>query len=193
MVARRVWRACREGDTRSLDARGRIATVFVFQAIRNAVTLDPAGATIPVTPARISIWAKHGFNVETRHCGTVCAVGESGCNWRAWGRRLAGNSLLKGWCAGAKAGQLLRDMQPPGTAEGHYQVLRRKPSLDAAGCCALRDLMMQTMGPVRSGAAMHAALADCAAMDGWQGTLAQMMLQAAIARQQSLGAHYRVD
>jgi aspartate oxidase len=30
-------------------------------------------------------------------------------------------------------------------------------------------------------------------MEGWQSTLAQAMFQAAIARQQSLGAHYLVD
>jgi len=101
--------------------------------------------------------------------------------------------LLEGVVCGRRLGQLLRDMQPTETAKGHYQVLHRKPSLDAASLLHLRDLMMQTMGPVRSGAAMQAALADCAAMEGWQSTLAQMMLRAAIARQQSLGAHYRAD
>ena len=104
--------------------------------------------------------------------------------------RLASNSLLEGVVCGRRLGQLLRDTHPAITTAGHYQVLHRKPSLDAASVVHLRDLMMQAMGPVRSGAAMQAALAECAAMEGWQSTLAQAMLQAAFARKQSLGAHY---
>jgi L-aspartate oxidase len=197
VVARRVWRACREGgawlDAHMLGASFPKQFPTVFQACM-ARGIDPRVQPIPVTPAAHFHMGGVATDAEGRtSLPGLYAVGEVACNGVHGANRLASNSLLEGVVCGRRLGQLLRDMPPAEAAESHYQVLHRKPSLDAASLLHLRDLMMQTMGPVRSGAAMHAALADCAAMDGWQGTLAQMMLQAAIARQQSLGAHYRVD
>lgn len=197
VVARRVWRACREGgawlDAHMLGASFPKQFPTVFQACM-ARGIDPQVQPIPVTPAAHFHMGGVATDAEGRtSLPGLYAVGEVACNGVHGANRLASNSLLEGVVCGRRLGQLLRDMPPAEAAESHYQVLHRKPSLDAASLLHLRDLMMQTMGPVRSGAAMHAALADCAAMDGWQGTLAQMMLQAAIARQQSLGAHYRVD
>ena len=197
VVARRVWGACREGgawlDAHTLGASFPQQFPTVFQACMER-GIDPRVQPIPVTPAAHFHMGGVAADAEGRtSLPGLYAVGEVACNGVHGANRLASNSLLEGVVCGRRLGQLLRDMQPTETAKGHYQVLHRKPSLDAASLLHLRDLMMQAMGPVRSGAAMQAALADCAAMEGWQSTLAQMMLRAAIARQQSLGAHYRAD
>ena len=59
----------------------------------------------------------------------------------------------------------------------------------------LRDLMWQSVGPVREGAMLRDARRICAASveAGWQMRLAKMLLRAARLRQFSLGAHYRIN
>jgi L-aspartate oxidase len=197
VVARRVWQACREGgawlDAHTLGAAFPVQFPTVFQACMER-GIDPRVQPIPVTPAAHFHMGGVATDAEGRtSLPGLYAVGEVACNGVHGANRLASNSLLEGVVCGRRLGQLLRDTRPAETAEGHYQVLHRKPSLDTASVLHLRNLMMQAMGPVRSGPAMQAALAECTAMEGWQSTLAQAMLQAAFARKQSLGAHYLVN
>ena len=197
IVARRVWQACRDGGA-WLDAH-KVGAAFpqrfptVFQACMDH-GIDPRVQPIPVTPAAhfhmggIAVDADGRSSLPGLH-----AVGEVACNGVHGANRLASNSLLEGVVFGCRLGALLRALgdggQPP---RGSFRMVRRKPSLDAAQLDYLRALMMQAMGPLRTGATLQAALHDCMALAaaGWQGALAQRMLEAALRRTASLGAHY---
>ncbi|HET6436156.1 MAG TPA: hypothetical protein VFG18_10725, partial [Xanthomonadaceae bacterium] len=70
----------------------------------------------------------------------------------------------------------------------------RGEGLAAAPLDRLRALLWRAAGPLRDGPALRAALAECAGLgDGWQAGLAGTLLAAALARDTSLGAHFRRD
>lgn len=199
IVARRVWRACREGGAR-LDAH-RIGAAFpsqfptVFRACMER-GIDPRVQPIPVAPAAhfhmggIKVDADGRTSLPGLH-----AVGEVACNGVHGANRLASNSLLEGVVFGRRLGRLLRVLPESGNERGRFTLVRRKPSLDAASLAGLRELMMRAMGPVREGEALRPALEECAALAelGWQGGLARAMVEAALRRTESLGAHFRLD
>lgn len=199
IVARRVWRACREGGA-WLDAH-RIGAAFpsqfptVFRACMER-GIDPRVQPIPVAPAAhfhmggIKVDADGRTSLPGLH-----AVGEVACNGLHGANRLASNSLLEGVVFGRRLGRLLRVLPESGNEHGRFTLLRRKPSLDAESLASLRELMMRAMGPVREGEALRPALEECAALAelGWQGGLARAMVEAALRRTESLGAHFRLD
>ena len=199
IVARRVWQACRDGGA-WLDAH-KVGAAFpqrfptVFQACMDH-GIDPRVQPIPVTPA--AHFHMGGIAVDADGCSSLpglYAVGEVACNGVHGANRLASNSLLEGVVFGRRLGVLLRALADSGQSSGGFRMVRRKPSLDAAQLDYLRALMMQAMGPMRSGPTLQAALQDCTELAGfgWQGELAQRMLAAALRRTASLGAHYRSD
>jgi L-aspartate oxidase len=199
IVARRVWRACREGGA-WLDAH-RIGAAFpsqfptVFRACMER-GIDPRVQPIPVAPA--AHFHMGGINVDADGRSSLPglhAVGEVACNGVHGANRLASNSLLEGVVFGRRLGRLLRVLPESGNEHGRFTLVRRKPSLDAASLAGLRELMMRAMGPVREGEALRPALEECAALAelGWQGGLARAMVEAALRRTESLGAHFRLD
>ena len=199
IVARRVWQACRDGGA-LLDAH-KVGAAFpqrfptVFQACMDH-GIDPRVQPIPVTPAAHFHMGGIAVDADSRSSlPGLYAVGEVACNGAHGANRLASNSLLEGVVFGRRLGALLRALPDGGQPRGSFRVVRRKPSLDAAQLDYLRALMMQAMGPLRSGATLQAALQDCTELAGfgWQGELAQRMLAAALRRTASLGAHYRSD
>ncbi|MCG8277868.1 FAD-binding protein [Stenotrophomonas sp. NLF4-10] len=199
VVARQVWQACRDGGT-WLDARG-IGTAFParFPTVFGACMqhgIDPRLQPIPVAPAAhfhmggIAVDADGRSSLPGLH-----AVGEVACNGVHGANRLASNSLLEGVVFGRRLGALLGALPDAGDMQGKCTLALRKSSLDVPRLASLRELMMQAMGPVRSGESLQAALQECSALaaQGWQGALAQVMLEAALRRTQSLGAHFRTD
>ena len=199
IVARRVWRACRDGGA-WLDAQ-RVGAAFptrfptVFRACMDH-GIDPRVQPIPVAPAAhfhmggIAVDADGRSSLPGLH-----AVGEVACNGVHGANRLASNSLLEGVVFGRRLGRLLRTLPGSGNDRGRFALVRRKPSLDAPRLAGLRELMMRAMGPVREGEALRAAREECEALagHGWQGGLARTMVGAALRRRQSLGAHFRID
>lgn len=199
IVARRVWQACRDGSA-WLDAH-RVGAAFpqrfptVFQACMDH-GIDPRVQPIPVTPAAHFHMGGIAVDADSRSSlPGLYAVGEVACNGVHGANRLASNSLLEGVVFGRRLGALLRALPDGGQPRGSFRMVRRKPSLDTAQLDSLRALMMQAMGPLRSGATLQEALQDCAELAGfgWQGELAQRMLAAALRRTACLGAHYRSD
>ena len=67
--------------------------------------------------------------------------------------------------------------------------------LSPQGLVELRNLMSQVMGPMRDGARLAGAgpVLDRLASAGWQGRLARALVDAAVRRRASLGAHWRED
>lgn len=199
VVARRVWQACRDGGA-WLDARG-IGAAFplCFPTVFGACMqhgIDPRLQPIPVAPA--AHFHMGGIAVDAEGRGSLPglhAVGEVACNGVHGANRLASNSLLEGVVFGRRLGALLGASPDAGDTQGKCTLALRRPSLDEARLVGLRELMMRTMGPVRSGESLQAALQECSALaaQGWQGALAQVMLEAALRRVQSLGAHFRTD
>lgn len=200
IVARQVWQACREGgawlDAHMLGARWPHAFPTVFKACMEH-GIDPRVQPIPVAPA--AHFHMGGVAVDADACSSLpglYAVGEVACNGVHGANRLASNSLLEGVVCGRRLGELLRE-QPAinrPTDSALREVLRGS-GLNEAQLHHLREMMMDAMGPVRSGPAMYAALEACTALaeDGWQARVAHTMLHAAFTRAHSLGAHYRED
>ena len=199
IVARRVWQACRDGGA-LLDAH-KVGGAFPkrFPTVFHACMehgIDPRVQPIPVTPAAHFHMGGIAVDADGRSSlPGLFAVGEVACNGVHGANRLASNSLLEGVVFGRRLGALLRALVDGGQPRGSFRIVRRKPSLTAAQLDHLRALMMQAMGPLRSGATLQAALQDCMELAGfgWQGELAQRMLGEALRRTQSLGAHYRSD
>lgn len=199
VVARRVLQACREGGA-WLDAH-RIGAAFprafptVFQACMER-GIDPRFQPIPVTPAAhfhmggIAVDADGATSLPGLH-----AVGEVACNGVHGANRLASNSLLEGVVFGRRLGHLLRALPESGAGAGKFRLLHRKPALQAGEMQRLRALMMDAMGPVRSGDGLQEALRECdvLAKSGWQAALARELVAAALQRAHSLGAHFRSD
>ena len=199
IVARRVWQACQEGggwlDAHKLGAAFPTQFPTVFQSCLER-GIDPRVQPIPVTPA--AHFHMGGIATDA-NCQTslpgLYAVGEVACNGVHGANRLASNSLLEGVVFGRRLGGLLATQAAlaPVAASARRQL--RGPALDGVDLVQLRELMMRTMGPLRSTGGLQEGIEECLALaeGGWQGSLGLALLRAAQARRDSLGAHYRVD
>lgn len=200
VVARRLWRHRRAGGRAWLDARGldevawrQFPTVLALCAAHG---IDARHQRIPVTPAVHF----HMGGLAVDQCGATSlprlhAVGEVACSGVHGANRLASNSLLEGVVSGLALGVQLRDAgRPPAPARRWVEAgADAEPeSLDRIG----RHLT-DALGPLRSGESLAAAMAalnsDAGIVGCWQGRLALGLLAPALARNRSLGAHYRVD
>ena len=199
LVARRVWERQRLGGAVFLDARcigvdwpQRFPTVF--GACMEA-GIDPRQEPIPVTPA--VHFHMGGIEVDADGRSSVpglFAVGEVACTGVHGANRLASNSLLEGIAFGRRLGALLAVSTLPGPValESRHAP---GPALPPARLDALRELLWQELGPIRSPAGMQRALrlAREWAPEGWQARLAAALIEAALMRRERLGAHWRTD
>lgn len=199
IVARRVWQACQDGGA-LLDAH-TLGNTFpqtfptVFQACMDH-GIDPRVQPIPVTPA--AHFHMGGVAVDADSQTTVpglYAVGEVACNGVHGANRLASNSLLEGVVFGRRLGALLAKAADVDPGDAPVELHRHLEPLSPAALEALRGLMMQVMGPLRSRPGLEMGAQECEAFaeNGWQGELAREMLAAALRRNESLGAHFLVD
>jgi L-aspartate oxidase len=204
VIARSVAARALAGRPVFLDATGIAGLSERFPgafAIATAAGFDPGRQPLPVAAAShfhmggiatnadgatslIGLWA----------CGEVASTGLHG------GNRLASNSLLEGLVFGERIARAVRAARlptPHGVLEVAYRA--RLPATDPARVHALRQLVSESLGPLRHGPAMTAALARLAS---WRCdsraeedvfTVAQLMLTAALERRESRGAHYRSD
>jgi L-aspartate oxidase len=170
-------------------------------AIARAAGIDPAASALPVTAA--AHFHMGGIATDARGatslrglwaCGEVAATGLHG------GNRLASNSLLEGLVFGERIARAIGSERLPAPQGALDIPLRRYPGRpDPSRLAALRRLVGASLGPLRQGPAMTAALARLAA---WQPAsraeedlagVARLALAAALARRESRGAHYRSD
>lgn len=199
IVARQVWLACQQGGA-VLDARmvgGAFAEKFptVLRACLDH-GIDPRVQPIPVTPAAHFHMGGIATDIDSRTAlPGLYAVGEVACNGVHGANRLASNSLLEGLVFGHRLGAMLREQPETSRAGASCEGYRCPQPLDAHALATLRNLMAGAMGPLRDGAGLQRARQDAEALAaaGWQGGVALALVNAALARKQSLGAHFRTD
>ena len=203
IVARRVWRAYRDGASVFLDARRidsewpqRFPTIF---AICMEHGLDPRRDPIPVVPAAHFHMGGLKADLEGRtSVPGLRAVGEVACNRVHGANRLASNSLLEGVIFGRRLGLSL-DESVSVVHDDEERTLRQVGSdpLTGAELAALRRSIWSTLGPEREHDAMQAfaerIVADPVLGRSREGIIANAILRSAIARQESVGAHFRRD
>ena len=172
--------ACALARRAGLDAgRQPLPVVTAAHFHMGGIATDDAGRT-----SLAGLWA----------CGEVAASGLHG------GNRLASNSLLEGLVFGKRIARALEAedaSQPRGPLEIPRRRIESEP--DTSRIAALRQLMGNSLGPIRSGASMAQAIRK---LEGWKAgshaeddhlLIAQVMLRAALERRESRGAHYRLD
>lgn len=199
VAARRL--ACRQvfldvSPVRALASRFPGAT-----AIARAAGIDPTASALPVTAA--AHFHMGGIATDARGaaslpglwaCGEVAATGLHG------GNRLASNSLLEGLVFGERIARAIGAARlPVPRSAPEFPDRAFAERADPARIAALRRLVGASLGPLRQGPAMTAALAR---LESWQpasraeddlATVARLTLAAALARRESRGAHYRSD
>lgn len=202
VVARAVHLARAEGRGAFLDARTAVGAHFpeafpaVFAACM-AAGLDPRETPIPVAPA--AHYHMGGVAADADGRTTVSglfAVGECAATGVHGANRLASNSLLEAAAFGRRAGRAAA--AEPGAAPRTASIPDLPPRQDAGGIARLRRLMSRDLGVVRDGTGMARALSEIAEIEAAGGAAlplvaARLMTEAALARRESRGAHFRSD
>ena len=196
VVARRVWQARRDDGRAWLDASAITgAWESSFPTVLAACLkhgVDPRRQPIPVTPA--AHFHMGGLAVDGDGRTSVpglYAAGEVACNGVHGANRLASNSLLEGILCGRRLGAMLA-ATPPVSGRGSHRWAERGSTLSVPDMSLLRALLWRAAGPVRRTATLRRHLLQLMAWPGrgWQARLAQSLLDAALQRHGSLGAHY---
>ncbi|MGD9597838.1 MAG: L-aspartate oxidase [Steroidobacteraceae bacterium] len=209
VVARAVFGVQQRCKRVRLDARrlhgGSVGTQFPeIVRLCRAFGIDPEREPIPVTPA--AHYHMGGVAVDLDgHTSLrgLWAVGEAACNGVHGANRLASNSLLEAIVFGRRLGALLARAPLralPGA--GELQVAPHAPPAPVAPE-ELRTLMWRAAGVVRDGATLSRGLTTLSGLerrvpaDDCLGRarllLARRILEAALARQENCGAHWRSD
>jgi len=172
--------ACSLARAANIDAtREPLPVTTAAHFHMGGIATDAHGAT-----SMAGLWA----------CGEVASTGLHG------GNRLASNSLLEGLVFGARVAQAIRAARLPpvkGTLEVPRGSLPRNSDADRIGF--LRQQIGSSLGPLRSGSTMFAAVR---ALHSWKSAsrdednvvcVALQLLRAALGRRESRGSHQRSD
>lgn len=182
--------------------------------------IDITRMPIPVSPAAHYIMG--GVRTDLRGATSVpglFAAGETACTGVHGANRLASNSLLEGLVFGARAGQAAaeyaaRRRQPAvPDAAALAAICRRRPSLISAARLDrmrrdLRSVLWENVGIIRDRKGLTAALRQLRSWDSLlkdlrpdrrmlelknMVTVALLITRSALARRNSVGAHFRSD
>ncbi len=205
VVARATWQLLADGRKAYLDATmlDRFAARFpsAFAAAQEA-GLDPAADLLPVSPA--AHYFMGGVAADGRGRTSVpglWVVGEAAATGLHGANRLASNSLLEGMVFGARVASAVRRERRP--APRRLEAPRivedgaPQPQLERR----LREIMWRDVGVVRSEASLRRARDEIARMSPLDATVpgrnlrlvASSITEAALARRESRGAHFRSD
>ncbi|MCI0337735.1 MAG: L-aspartate oxidase [Acidobacteria bacterium] len=169
--------------------------------------LDITKDQLPVSPAAHYIMG--GVRTDTLGRTTLAglyAAGEVACTGVHGANRLASNSLLEGLVFGARAGAAAlneTDGFPPGVEREPKPVDISPPDwmFDPQTRYRVQELMWQKVGLIRQGAELKTALDELTHLASQAlntrthnfTTLARLITEAALWREESRGGHYRVD
>ncbi len=210
VVARAIFEQLQRGRTVGLDARDSIGDAFplefptVFGFCRSA-GIDPRIERIPVAPAAhyhmggiaVDEWGRASLP-GLWACGEASATGVHGAN------RLASNSLLEALVYGARVATSIRQAHPERESAPHFETPAAGGGRgETQAISDLRNVMYANVGLVRSELGLreaHARVAELAAAFPRAGNelrnllvVARLIVDAAIARNESRGSHYRTD
>ncbi|ETW96338.1 MAG: hypothetical protein ETSY2_46605 [Candidatus Entotheonella gemina] len=215
-VARAVWRQLQAGHTTFLDAREAVGarfpddfpTVFTFCQRHG---LDPRLDRLPIAPAAHYHMGGVAVDLSGRTsvpglwaCGEVACTGVHGAN------RLASNSLLEGLVFAERVGQDLRGFirfRSASVSSGLQLTDIGERALPAREddfvISQIRDIMWAHAGLVRTELGLVEAIGQLhelemtGAVRSQRGknmlSVAQLIAIAALAREESRGAHFRAD
>jgi L-aspartate oxidase len=169
----------------SLDMRGIDPALFpnVVAALNDA-GIDPTRELIPVAPA--AHYVMGGIVTDLHGRSTVpglYAVGESACTGLHGANRLASNSLSECFVFGARAARAALDEPMRGMPGDRPQ--ERPPPLAEADR-DMRDTLWRNAGIERSAAGLRE-------LAGSPHPLVRLIAACALAREESRGAHLRID
>lgn len=167
--------------------------------------LDMTKDLLPISPAVHYVMG--GVRTDTHGRTTLAglyAAGEVACTGVHGANRLASNSLLEGLVFGARAGAAaLEDSLPmPNKTESEpVQFDLSQWRLEPRAKSRVQELMWWKAGLIRRAEDLKAAVAECAQMSEESAngrtrnfvTLARLMAEAALWREESRGGHYRED
>ncbi len=215
VVARAIFEQQQRGRTVGLDARGAIGARFpkafptVFRFCMEA-GIDPRVQNIPVTPAAhylmggiaVDEWGRTSLE-SLWACGETSATGVHGAN------RLASNSLLEALVYGSRVAIDVQSGRPHAISvltETPARRARRVANVDttaAQGLSDLRNLMYANVGLVRTESGLREALGRIDELEASPAStqselrnllvVGQLIADAALARHESRGSHYRND
>lgn len=201
VVARNVHRALQTGRGAFLDARKAVGERFpdaypgVFAACM-AAGIDPRRQPVPVAPAAHYTMGGIATDIDGRTTVPgLWAVGECACNGLHGANRLASNSLAEGLVFGHRAARALRSVKRP-----DFDALpaSEPPALPYIALQGLRRAMSDLAGVTRHEAGLRDLLSRIDRLQARYGEtneirVARMIAEAAMARTESRGGHYRED
>jgi len=202
VVARAIHLERGAGRGAFLDAREAVGAAFptrfptVFAACMSA-GVDPRTAPIPVAPAahyHMGGVAADAWGRTT--VGGLWAVGECASTGAHGANRLASNSLLEAVVFAHRIAARLRDAAAPAPAPA---AAPEPPAhLPEAARTELRALMQEHAGVVRTSEGLSLARERVDGLSDVHGpahalSTARLILDAALARKESRGAHFRSD
>lgn len=202
VVARAVHAAVENGQGAFLDARTAIGAEFpshfptVFATCMN-VGLDPRIQPIPVAPS--AHYCMGGIAAGTDGRTTLeglFAVGECASTGVHGANRLASNSLLEAAAFGRRTGRAAAAHEA--STSGALTVPPAPPDLSPEALQSLRRTLSRDVGVVRHAEGLSRALEVISMLERQApGALAlvtaRLMTEAALARCESRGGHYRAD
>jgi L-aspartate oxidase len=211
VVARAIFEQLQRGRTVGLDARAAIGarfpqefpTVFGFCV---AAGIDPRVQNIPVAPAAhyhmggiaVDEWGRTTLP-RLWACGETSATGVHGAN------RLASNSLLEALVYGSRVAADIRDSAAPRLSPHAFS---HSPAVvgvagEAQAISDLRNVMYANVGLVRNERGLREALLRISELEasfvraGYELrnllVVARLIAEAALARPESRGSHFRSD
>lgn len=199
IVARCVWRARSEGRPVFLDARcvgaawpHRFPSIFAACMARG---VDPRDSVIPVVAGAHFHMGGLQTDLDGRtSVPRLFSVGEVACNGVHGANRLASNSLLEGVVFGRRLGEVLSgQLLDEGQSTDELTALHVS-NIDALMLPRLRAWLSSALGPERSLRDIACCIAriqsDAALKSCRQGRVALAMLNSALGRRHSLGAHH---
>ncbi|MBV8530861.1 MAG: L-aspartate oxidase, partial [Candidatus Eremiobacteraeota bacterium] len=215
VVARAIFEQQQRGRTVGLDARSAIGAAFpqafptVFGFCMTA-GIDPRVRNIPVAPAAhyhmggiaVDEWGRTSLE-NLWACGETSATGVHGAN------RLASNSLLEALVYGSRVATDIAGSSRGKAIAGRLKSRgRHRPRVRARTTAAqalsdVRNVMYSNVGLVRNGAGLREALGRLVELAAELGddagelrnllVVGRLIAEAALARRESRGSHYRSD
>jgi L-aspartate oxidase len=201
VVARAIHAERTAGRGAFLDATSAVGAHFphefpaVFEACQSA-GIDPRREMIPVVPAVHYHMGGVATDLDGRaSLSGLYAAGECASTGVQGANRLASNSLLEAAVFGARAG---RAAATEGQAGGETVSLAPLPDLPGEAFQALRKAMSRDAGVIRDAEGLERLQGEIAELQAAHGpcpplVAARLIVDAALARQESRGGHYRSD